>query len=447
MEEIINFFVNGVGTCIVMIIGAILNCVNIHVIWTKYERTNTFYRMLIILLCFDNCVLITWINLSLSLAFRLNNSVILQMVPYFSYPFTHMSISASTFMTIAISHERYRAIKDPFKYRQDKNAPGVQNYRLKMYLFIVLFISVAFNIPYFMDLEVRHVKLSVDPNATTSNSTDSLDKTNYNITTHNTTTHHTDQMIKSNGSIAQVIPILGYTSLGKHPYYLKYYRNFARLIVSGVVPFVSLIYFNISIYMAMKKNMIRRRRFSSVLPTLKQGFTTVQQIAGSSVGDTHAITKRNLLASLKRKDEENLSRVFVVIVIGFLVCHTLKFILNFYDGFFGMVGVTTGYRIASYFSNFLVILNSAINTIIYCIMNKKFRSHFWRTMENLLPCIKWYKWYMETENARNQSPPLAISYRQSEPTEDVESNPMLLSEDHFRMNEEDLRATLTYLRT
>ena len=404
MEEIINVSVNGVGTCIVMIIGTILNCVSIHVIWTKYDRTNIFYRMMIILLCFDNCVFITWTNLCLALAFGLNNSVILEMIPYFSYPFSHISISASTFMTIAISHERYLAIKDPFKYREANKHPKVQNNRLKMYLLSVILISVVFNSPHFLDLEVRYVDLSVDANATSSNLTDSFGGIKYNITTINTNLKNPDQTLQSNGSFVELTPMLGYTSLGKHPYYLKYYRNLARLIICGVVPFVSLIFFNTSIYIAMKKKTVRQRRLGS-LHHLQQGFTSAQQFTGISVGDNQIITDRNLVASIKRKDEDNLSMVFIVIVIGFLSCHSLKFILNFYDGFFGKVGVTTGYRIASYFSNFLIVLNSAINTIIYCIMNQKFRSHFWRTMANLFPCMEWC---METKNTRNQSPDLAL---------------------------------------
>ena len=90
----------------------------------------------------------------------------------------------------------------------------------------------------------------------------------------------------------------------------------------------------------------------------------------------------------KRKDEENLSMVFVVIVTAFLLCHCLKFILNFYEGFFGKVGATSGLRIAGCFSNFLVVLNSSINTVIYCIMNTKFRNHFINVIKRCMPCIE-----------------------------------------------------------
>ena len=38
LEEKINFWINGVGTCIVVIIGVILNFFSIYIIWKKYEN-------------------------------------------------------------------------------------------------------------------------------------------------------------------------------------------------------------------------------------------------------------------------------------------------------------------------------------------------------------------------------------------------------------------------
>ena len=80
--------------------------------------------------------------------------------------------------------------------------------------------------------------------------------------------------------------------------------------------------------------------------------------------------------------------VFIVIVTVFLLCHSLKIVLNVYDGVTGKVGAASWNRIAGCFSNFLVILNSSVNTIIYCIMNTKFRRRFLRTVKNIVPCIK-----------------------------------------------------------
>ena len=46
------------------------------------------------------------------------------------------------------------------------------------------------------------------------------------------------------------------------------------------------------------------------------------------------------------------------------------------------------YRIISCFSNLLVLINSSMNMIIYCIMNLKFRKHLIELMKNIMPGTK-----------------------------------------------------------
>ena len=401
MENIINFLVNGVCTCTIVIVGVILNCVAINIVWKNYERTNIFYRMLIHLLFLDICVLITWMNLSLFVAFGVRNTVIIYMVPYFSYPSTHIAITASTFMTVAIAHERYLAVQYPLKYSEGMKSTKATTNRLRIYFIIVIMISLGINIPHFMDLEVTYFDPSSTGNSTETNSTSSnSDEIPYSdefISPISNLTDGSDEFVEPNKSDANLIATLKYTAFGRHPYYLTWYRNFARLIVSGIVPFTLLIYFNTIIYKAVKKSTNRRRRLSShVTLDLQRSIQTNQTQAGStrSLGTGPDIAhSRNRLISrrksvfTKKIDEENLSMVFVVIVTAFLLCHSLKFILNFYEGCFGKVGATSAMRIAGCFSNFLVVLNSSINTIIYCIMNAKFRRHFLNAIKEMLPCI------------------------------------------------------------
>ena len=187
LEENLNFWINGVCTFVVVIGGVILNCVSIYIIWKKYENANIFYQMLISLLCFDILVLITWMNLSLYMAFKINNIVILHMFPYFSSPSTQIAITASTFMTVAIAHERFLAVRDPLKYSQHMKTPKLQSQRLKLYLFIVIIISVAFNIPHFIELEVRRIDEAIlsengtdacHPNTTTTDNSATFNEAN-----------------------------------------------------------------------------------------------------------------------------------------------------------------------------------------------------------------------------------------------------------------------------
>ena len=409
LEANINFWINGVCTVAIVIGGVILNCVSIYIIWKKYENANIFYQMLISLLCFDILVLVTWMNLSLYMAFKINNIVIMHMFPYFSIPSTQIAITASTFMTVAIAHERYLAVRDPLKYSQHMKTPKLQGQRLRLYLFIVIIISIAFNIPHFIELEVRNI----DEAILSDNSTDachpntsSLDNATIATQFYNDTNDmavNETEMYDSNDN-ATFIPIICYTAFGENPIYLNYYRNWAKLMITGVIPFLLLIFFNTYIYKAIKKSTSRRQRLTSSGPSnpTTQRLISTQQ---SNVEQTNSIglgiTGKPMSTSAKRKDEENLSMVFVGIVTIFLLCHGLKIVLNFYDGLFGKVGANVAVRIAGYFSNFLIVLNSAINMVIYCILNRKFRNHFLNTVSGIMPCVKKY---VDQGRPLNQSP-------------------------------------------
>ena len=406
MENTINFIVNGVCTSSVVIIGCVLNSIAINIVRKNYDRTNIFYQMLIYLLGLDICVLLTWMNLSLFVAFGFTHTVIIHMLPYFSYPSTHIAITASTFMTVAIAHERYRAVRHPLKYNEGMKSTKATTKRLRKYVAFVIVISVGINIPHFMDLEVSYIQIK--PTNKTDNSTTIMNTTNIAILNISSTDinninltnsihiNRVDQGIESeNISDANLVARINYTTQGRHPYYLKWYRNFARLIVSGILPFSLLIYFNTAIYMAIKKTNNRRRRLSSnshktyqqkmPLKESKDMQSTISGTEDKQTSTTNAVgcvRRKSLLK--KKKDEDNLSMVFVVIVTSFLMCHSLKFFLNFYDGFFGEVNATSGSRIAGCFSNFLVVLNSSLNTVIYCIMNAKFRKHFLNVTKNMI---------------------------------------------------------------
>ena len=389
MEDLINFWVNGVCTSTIVICGVLLNSFSIYIIWKKYDKQNIFYQLLARLLIIDICVLVTWMNLSLFVAFRLKNTFIIEMVPYFSYPSTHIAISASTFMTVAIAYERYLAVRHPLKYSEDMKIPKLFARRLRRYMFVVVLLSITFNLSYFLELEVIHD--AVSSNSTTSYLciTSTLNLTNINED------HKSNHLLECNETVAEFNVRVGYTTFGKHPYYLKYYKIFVRLIVSGVVPFALLIYFNTTIYKAIKKNVNLRRRLTLSRPIISR-LTSVQSLDIESTGNCSLATSPGSLVLTKgntmtTKTEDNLSMVFVVIVTVFLCCNSMKFVLNFYDGFLGKIGATRGSRIAASISNLLIVLNSSMNMVIYCIMNAKFRGHFLETLSNMLPRIKTHK--------------------------------------------------------
>jgi hypothetical protein len=79
---------------------------------------------------------------------------------------------------------------------------------------------------------------------------------------------------------------------------------------------------------------------------------------------------------LKEKSREA-TRVLVVIVFIFLICNFWGFVLALLEQLFGVAYLTQNYKTFYAFSreaiNFLAIVNSSINFVIYCIFGKDFR--------------------------------------------------------------------------
>ena len=244
-----GFYVNGIITCSCAFIGLFLNLITIYILTCKQDLHNLFNRLLLWLCWFDNCVLITWILARLYIDFEIRPDIFIWMFPYFTFPFGSIAQSASTFMTVTLAHERYLAVGDPVKYNRSNLDPRSQMLRVYIYALPVILFSIAYNIPFFMcfyiDENLDGIKVSV-------------------------------------------------TELRKNPLFVQYYINWTRFLVSGVIPFGALFYYNFRFYKIIKKQSERKRKLQSA----------------------------NRATNKKVEDKErNMAIVMFGIVAIFLICH------------------------------------------------------------------------------------------------------------------------------
>ena len=151
------------------------------------------------------------------------------------------------------------------------------------------------------------------------------------------------------------------TNLRKDPLYSIYYISLCRLIVLGIIPFTLLTFYNHAIY--------------------------------KNIRHTSKLIVGNISSAPRRTQENELARVLFVIVGLCIICHAPRFCLNLYE----MVWINNAilclnaqkdefpswmYNVQE-FSRLLMILNSTVNSVIYCCFNTKFRkqaSKFRRTV-------------------------------------------------------------------
>ena len=145
-------------------------------------------------------------------------------------------------------------------------------------------------------------------------------------------------------------PVIRATELRKSSVYSTYYINLATLIVNGVIPIVLLSFYNYNVYKGM--------RFRTKL-------------------SKHRSNKE------RHVQEHDSAKVLGGIVVVFMICHSLRLVLNFYEMILiknvldcihnRQNGFPKWFLITKSFSALALIINSSVNTIIYGCLNSRAR--------------------------------------------------------------------------
>ena len=154
-----------------------------------------------------------------------------------------------------------------------------------------------------------------------------------------------------------MLPIIAVTELRRNPIYSTYYINLAVLLVLGIIPLCLLAYFNCVIYQQLKP------------PTILMH----QENRGSTTSHMSNFTNH----------EKEMARVLIGIVIVFVFCHFMRLMINFYETIVFRNALACEMAGKNDFplwgfmsiicSEFLLVLNSSLNIVIYCFINGNFR--------------------------------------------------------------------------
>ena len=185
------------------------------------------------------------------------------------------------------------------------------------------------------------------------------------------------------------------TDLRENPYYSVYYSSLGRGFVLSFLPSVLLVFLNYKIYRVLKSQ-----------PNIMNN---------DSFRAKEFVVKR-------RKQENNLAVLMSVISLVFIACHLLRNFLNMYEITViqrnekckaeGRHTFTRWSLISGQFSALLLVFNSSTNMVLYCIMNKPFRSDFLLIIKNIISFI-WCRNSFNCQQGETQHD------QGSEPIEDI----------------------------
>ncbi|CAL8143759.1 unnamed protein product [Orchesella dallaii] len=130
------------------------------------------------------------------------------------------------------------------------------------------------------------------------------------------------------------------------PTYVTVYITWAYLVVMYLIPFSGLVVFNLAIYRQVRK----------------------------------ANRERQQLSKLQRR-EMGLATMLLCVVVVFLLCNVLPLVNNILESFYD---TSVDQLVAM--SNFLVVVNSSVNFVIYCTCGERFRRLLIRLCRDFIWC-------------------------------------------------------------
>ena len=323
--------------------GLILNITGIYTLCKIAKVCKLFNHMVICLLLFDCWFLITSPFFYLGLQHEYFKCELLAWINvYWGMPCGHMAMFGTITMTLAISHERYLAIKDPLEHNSSFDADIAQKKRLLMYVIPSLIMSIGLNITRFFNFEI---------------------------------------IPRVNGTTNSISTKL--TELACDPNYLLYNEFLFNAIIIGILPFVLLTVFSCRTFIALRRHNAERSRL---------------------LGNDEDIHRRRQQQEVNMaKVMLGLSSVFLVChFLRMLVNCWVGITRRRYDRC-DRQDRTAGWPLDSYgilvnIAVFMVMVNSSIGTLTYCAMNAEFRQHLLYSLKRVCCVCKRLENLIKTRN-------------------------------------------------
>ena len=123
--EKLYFWLPGIASSILGIVGLVCNVINLIVLCQPELRQKTFYKLLAVLALFDTIFIISYgiKNGYMSLACQPLD----ENISHLMYPVFMIGITGSAYMTVAISLERYLGLCHPQFYKRPQTCKSARN--------------------------------------------------------------------------------------------------------------------------------------------------------------------------------------------------------------------------------------------------------------------------------------------------------------------------------
>jgi len=350
------WWLEGFGSLSIGLIGICFNILTICVLLGSELAASFFNWLLVCLSVFDSLFLLNGILEAFRNHFGSTNYHVYMFV-VFLYPFRSIVMCCSMYITVVLALERYNALVRPISHQAPSLRTGRQSLkqyfmlhcvRLLKYILPIIILSTLFYIPKRLELDL--------------------------VTTQDYTNKYS----------------IDITELRSNSYYNLWYLNICNLLITAVVPLISLAYLNTNVYLKFKEYLQR------------------QPLAETN-RNNHKQQQR-----IKKREKDMIQQTLILfsVVILFGLFHILRIVLNI-EEFSSLQNRKDAKEngcewlqfwtiIASPVSHVLLQLNGSINFVIYCYFNKYFRDELISWINKTLISLKIKSVSTDTVNSTDQ---------------------------------------------
>ena len=355
-----TWWLEGFGSLLIGSMGIIFNITTIFVLLGSELAASFFNWLLVSLAVFDSLFLLNGILEAFRNHLGLGTNLHDYIFVVFLFPFRSIVMCCSTYATVTLALERYNALVRPISNHasgmRSSGKQSIKDYfalhwlRLLKYIGPIIVMATIFYIP--KRLEIELVKHECPKNSTNDTQED------------------------CNGFEYEI----QLTKLRSNTHYILWYQNISNLLITAIIPLVSLIYLNLNVYLKFKEYLQRQ-------PVMTAAAT-------SRLSIKHAQEK----VRKREKDMVQQTMILFAIVILFGVFHILRIILNIEEfashdnnqmaSSIGCDWLQYWTIIAAPVSHILLQINSSINFFIYCFFNKGFRDELLNRLSSIRALFK-----------------------------------------------------------
>ena len=351
--ESFTWWIEGFGSVLIGSMGIFFNLTTIWVLLGSELAASFFNWLLVCLAVFDSFFLLNGILEALRNHLG-STSIHNYLFVVFLFPFRSIVMCCSIYMTVILALERYNALARPTSHHGHGARSGgkhsLRNYfelhwvRVLKYVGPIVILASIFYIPKRMELEMK--------TCTKNETLGKYCKYDYEVVL---------------------------TELRSNNHYILWYLNVTNLLVTAVIPLLSLIYLNLKIYLKFKCYLQR------------------QPLAATAASN---LAVNNAQEKIRKREKDMIQQTMILfaIVILFGLFHALRIILNIEEfasldksnkaSEIGCEWLQFWTIIAAPVSNLLIQINSSINFFLYCFLNNAFKFELVSMLKSMLAVFK-----------------------------------------------------------